>query len=197
MKNPLYLGLDPTRFPHPVTHYPIIEIRELDATHHFKQLELYETVIFTSRTAVKLYAQHTKIRKPCIVVGKATAELASQLGFTSITRAKLEQAEGVLDLLRKDGSYFFGHSAKARRVLIDYLADCHALTFSLYETVVTSKRIDIAPYDVLIFTSPSTVEAFCELYGAIPSDKEIVAIGPITEKALGERGQGQNVVIVL
>jgi uroporphyrinogen-III synthase len=39
-------------------------------------------------------------------------------------------------------------------------------------------------FDEIVFTSPSTVAAFKEIFGALPRGKKLVAIGPITEEAL-------------
>jgi uroporphyrinogen-III synthase len=56
----------------------------------------------------------------------------------------------------------------------------------LYETV--AQRVEPVPdlrlFDEIVFTSPSTVDAFFEIFGHIPSGKKIVAIGPVTADRL-------------
>ena len=185
MKNILYLGLDPSRFPERVTHYPIIEIYERENLQpYFDQLVNYEHVIFTSRSAISIYKKYAQVDRPCIVVGKATAELAEEEGLRVSYIANLEQAEGVLEILENlNSSFFFPHSVKARTLLTDYLKKREALAFPAYDTKTTSKKLDITLYDAFVFTSPSTVEAFLELYGEFP-DKELIAIGPITSEAI-------------
>lgn len=185
MKKTLYLGLDPSRYPIEVTHYPIIEIRELaNLQPYFDQLQNYDHVIFTSRSAILIYTKYAQIKRPVIAVGRATAALARQMGLFVSHTARLEQAEGVLEIIKElKSSFFFPHSAQARPLLQDYLKNERALVFPAYDTVTTSKKIDIKPYDAFVFTSPSTVKAFVELYGALPK-KELIAMGPITQRAL-------------
>ncbi|MCP5469463.1 MAG: uroporphyrinogen-III synthase [Chlamydiales bacterium] len=183
MKNALYLGLDPSRFGEKVTHYPIIEIvprpkEELEA--HFQHLEKCDTVIFTSRSAIPIYMEFARVKRPCIVVGRATKELAWQNGLHVKACATLEQGEGVVQILEEE-RYFFPHSSSARSVVQEKIK---GYAFTLYDTVPTKKRIDWTPYETLVFTSPSTVRAFVQLYGEIPKNKEIVSIGPITESEL-------------
>ena len=108
MKNILYLGIDPARYPERVTHYPIIEIFERsNLEHYFEQLENYEYVIFTSRSVIPIYKKYAKVRRPCLAIGKATAELAIQEGLQVSHIAKKEQAEGVLEILKGLDSSFF------------------------------------------------------------------------------------------
>ncbi len=184
MKKTLYLGLDPSRYPHPVVHHPLIEIVERKQL-FFDRAANYDYTIFTSRSAVAIFAKHTDYRPRCIVVGKGTEELALEKGFEVAKRAVLEQGEGVLAILENlEGSFFFPHSSKARPLLLDYLKEREAFCFPAYDTVFCKKKIDLTPFDALVFTSPSTVEAFCALYGKLPEDKKLIAIGPITEKAL-------------
>jgi len=45
---------------------------------------------------------------------------------------------------------------------------------------------DLEDIDEIIFTSPSTIKAFLEIFSTIPLDKKLVTMGPITQKALSE-----------
>ncbi|MCH9610190.1 MAG: hypothetical protein S4CHLAM81_06960 [Chlamydiales bacterium] len=185
MTNTLYLGLDPSRFPGEVVHFPIIEIQPREGLEQqFEYLPQFDFVIFTSRSAVSIYAKYARCSRPAIVVGKATAKLCSELNIELFKVADLEQAEGVLEILKvTEGSFFFPHSSSARPLLLDYLMKREAHAFIAYDTLPTKKRIDIEPFDRFIFTSPSTVHAFVEIFGYLPK-KKLVAIGPITKKEL-------------
>ncbi len=185
MKKTLYLGLDPSRYSVEVTHYPIIQIRELSNLQpYFDQLREYDHVIVTSRSVIPIYTKYAEVKRPVIAIGRATAALAREMGLFVSHTARLEQAEGVLEIIQElKSSFFFPHSAQARPLLPDFLKNKKALAFPAYETVTTSKKIDITPYDAFVFTSPSTVKAFVELYGALPK-KELIPIGPITQRIL-------------
>lgn len=184
----LYFGLDPSRFPRKVTHFPLIEIAprpESELKPFFDKLPDYEKVIFTSRSSIPIYMKYACVKRPCIVVGRATMKLARSYGLPILHVAKLEQAEGILEILKKErGTFFFPHSSKARPLLIEYLKTKKALTFPLYDTVMRKDKIDLSNFEELVFTSPSTVEAFFRLYGEIPPGKKVIAIGPITAEFL-------------
>ena len=106
--------------------------------------------------------------------------------------AEEETQEGVmheLALLDLDDAYLFvPGSARARPALAQYLRNrqlrhkiCH-----LYDTIAQQpeKAPSLENIDAIVFTSPSTVEAFVQLYGVVPKGKEIISLGPITKTAL-------------
>ncbi len=56
----------------------------------------------------------------------------------------------------------------------------------LYDTVTQKLEPvpDLKTIDEIVFTSPSTVRGFLEIFGHLPQDKRWHAIGPITARAL-------------
>ena len=56
----------------------------------------------------------------------------------------------------------------------------------LYDTIsqVIQPKPNLDHVDEIVFTSPSTVKAFIEIFGVLPRGKKCLAIGPITEQAL-------------
>jgi uroporphyrinogen-III synthase len=56
----------------------------------------------------------------------------------------------------------------------------------LYDTVSQEicPKPDLDQVDEIVFTSPSTVKAFVEIFGGLPRGKKCLAIGPITQQAL-------------
>jgi uroporphyrinogen-III synthase len=202
-RNVLYLGLDPTRFVAngKITHYPIIKIvprsvREL--TPFFQTHLCWTHVILTSAAALKIFFDiaHTLqidlIPKHFILVGKATAFQLSQRGDFLHTVAEEETGEGVVAKLKKmdlkNAHLFFPHSEQARTVITDFLINCN-FTFahcSLYDTMpnLDLPNLDLHHFDEIVFTSPSTVTAFHSLFGHVPKQVQLTAIGPITQKKL-------------
>jgi uroporphyrinogen-III synthase len=109
-----------------------------------------------------------------------------------VSAAENETAEGVVELLEKhdfSGAYFlWPHSLLSRPLLSDYLASrkipCDACVFYETHTRRPASLPDLSLYDEIVFTSPSTVDAFVALYGALPTDKLLTPIGPVTAKRL-------------
>jgi uroporphyrinogen-III synthase len=151
--------------------------------------------LFTSPNAVRHWCTLVRPNDSAkyIVVGSSTAAALEKFGIQAMV-APFPTQEGVIALLdRLDlGSARIGwpRSSRSRPVLADYLTK-RGLSFmgiDLYETV--SHRLEPVPdlhlFDEIVFTSPSTVDAFLEIFGEIPSGKKIVTIGPVTEKRLAD-----------
>ncbi len=84
--------------------------------------------------------------------------------------------------------FFLPHSKKARPDLVNFLKRLKIahFAFELYDTFF-QKLEPIPPlsdFDEIVFTSPSTVEGFLRIYGKLPEDKKLTAIGPITNACL-------------
>lgn len=203
MKKILYLGLDPSRFIHQgeLIHYPIIRIvpRPLEELHTlFLSFHTYTHLLCTSRTAATLFLKHMSTyglsmadlyAKRILVVGKATAQVFDRVDAI----AQEETGEGVIKLLQqektlKQGHLFFPHSALSRNIIMDYLNTQGIRTTAsvFYDTIPNSQeplpRLDM--FDEIIFTSPSTVDAFLHIFKAFPKQVTLTPIGPITQKTL-------------
>lgn len=180
-KDTLYLGLrSPSHLYH---HFPIITIKPLP----FEPVKGATHLIFTSRTAVQMYKEHIQYEK-ILAVGKKTAQ--ELLPHSSLI-AELEQAEGIIALLKKENlenaHVVFPKSYHSREVISQWLREKNVrfTEIPLYTQEETSLNLpDTTPFKRIHFTSPSTVNAFMSLYGKMPEHKEIVSIGPITSLAL-------------
>jgi uroporphyrinogen-III synthase len=199
----LYLGLNPPKEDPSVTHFPVIRIvpRELDDPLVMGMLDKwnsYTHLLYTSRSAVRVMHKYCKrvgvsvTGKIGISVGQATAKEMRTYGFSVDHVAAREQAEGVVDLLEtlelKKASLLWPHSALSRSVLKDYFREKEFIAEGVvvYDTVAVHSNDppDLATFERIIFTSPSTVDVFMAIYGSLPKDKELIPIGPITHKAL-------------
>lgn len=205
-KNILYLGLDPSRFHHEgnLTHLPLIKTtpRPFDGEikEAFRNVSAYTHVLFTSRTAVTFYREYsmkagiedkTVREKSYLCIGKATALLVREMGCCVQAVAEIETGEGVVTLLSKvippPGHLFFPRSGQGREVIPHYL-EKSKIPFTLIDLYDTSPNPlplpDLELFDEIIFTSPSTVEAFLALAGTLPPPEKCIALGPVTEKFL-------------
>lgn len=208
MKKVLYLGLDPQHYKAEgeIIHLPLIQIvprkvGEEDIQSALSQFDLFTHLILTSKTSIKIlvdylpmfgYDINTWKKKKTIVVGKATGIHLQKEGITPFLVAKEETAEGIINELQLlslcDSFFFWPHSAQARPVLSSFfqtqqipLVECH-----LYETVmrIPEKLPFLSAIDEIVFTSPSTVQAFLKIFGGLPKDKILTPIGPVTAEAL-------------
>lgn len=203
-KRILYLGLDPshTETNGEFVHLPIIQIvpralTDAEVQHALQQFANYTHVIVTSKTTVSILngylpSANAWNEKIILAVGRVTAKHLEACGITPTIIASEETAEGLihemeqLDLTK--AYLFWPHSAKARPVIKDYLEANHIAHTSciLYEpkTQIPKELPELANFDEIIFTSPSTVDAFFEIFGYFPTHCALTPIGPITKHHL-------------
>lgn len=209
----LYLGLEvPQNLSHgSVIHCPLIAIAprpsdDTDIQQAFQDFASYTHLVFTSKSAVSLFSTYVKgygfaiedVQRKCLIaVGQGTAKRIRACGLAPTLIAKEETAEGLVALLAgcdlKGAYLFWPHAALARPVLTDWLISQHiqhrACVF--YDTVVQRPPClpDLQPCNEIVFTSPSTVDAFLEVFGPIPYDKTLTCIGPITQAHLNKQAK--------
>jgi uroporphyrinogen-III synthase len=146
-------------------------------------------VIFTSQTTVHYWPGPWD--KIAIATGPFTAEALRKKGVDPLVAKKSTQ-EGIIDLIAEmDGYFFLPRSKLARPILSDYFTRKKVPFYSLDLYDIVFQKLEPIPnlddFDEIVFTSPSTVEGFLQIFGKIPKDKKLTTIGPITEKALKEK----------
>jgi uroporphyrinogen-III synthase len=168
-------------------HYPVIRTEFCGKLNEALELWAQFThVIFTSQTTVEYWPGPWD--KKAIAIGDATASALKQRGVQPLV-APFSTQEGVVELIRNIKGYFFiPRSKQARSFLTDFLKEQKIpfYTLDLYSTLF--QRLEPVPilddFDEIVFTSPSTVQGFLLIYGNLPKEKKLTAIGPITEAAL-------------
>lgn len=208
MKQTLYLGLElpPHLQDHNVTHCPFIRIIPKPATDPdivlaFKSIPNYTHIIFTSRSAVSIFfdllntysiSPKQLAAKSIVAVGQRTAQKLNEYNVHVNHIATEETAEGITQTLAslpmEDAHVFLPQSAISRTVINDWLKQ-HAINYTatpIYTTVsnLPSPLPDLSVFNEIIFTSPSTVEAFIKGYGTLPEGIKLTCIGPVTERKL-------------
>jgi uroporphyrinogen-III synthase len=152
-------------------------------------------VIFTSKTAVALWIDYFGLAalssKQIISVGRATTRKLEKQGLHPFT-AEEECAEGIVKLLQtldlRGAVLLWPHAAGARSVISDYCAEKKIPLIApiLYETV--PKRPDplpnLAKFDKIYFSSPSSVHAFFTFFPEPPPNLQFETIGAITQISL-------------
>lgn len=208
MKKTLYVGLEiPAHLQESSTdHCPLIAIQPRPiADPHVQQvcnrISRYTHVIFTSKSAVSIFFTYIKapFRFIAIAVGSSTAAaIRLRDSDIHIEVASEETAEGVVELLASkdltDAAILWPHSALSRPLITDHLRSrgiaCDACVF--YDTYVSHPQEipNLDSYDEIYFTSPSTIDAFIEVFGNLPEGKVLSCIGPVTERYLNEKAGG-------
>jgi uroporphyrinogen-III synthase len=188
----LYLGIDA---PPGVFHYPVIRTEKIDSPELLKALALWQRcthVIFTSKNGVRHWPSSIA-GKVAIAIGEATASEIVSRGVQPLLApdATQEGVAGLLDRLDlKKAFLLYPHSKLARPFLSGYLKSKNIdhYAFDLYDTVFQRREPppNLDDFDEIVFTSPSTVQAFLQIYSSVPSRIVLTPIGPITKKALEE-----------
>ncbi|MDR1668097.1 MAG: uroporphyrinogen-III synthase [Bacteroidales bacterium] len=99
-------------------------------------------------------------------------------------------AEGLANYFEEAGiknqRILFPHSAKALPFLPDALQKMgnRIIAFPIYDNVVNDEAVktDLSRFRKIIFSSPSYVDAFEQLYGSIPNGIPLIAKGKTTEE---------------
>jgi uroporphyrinogen-III synthase len=199
LKRVLYLGTDPSSYQSSscLVHYPVIQlIPKAIPQNIIKKMADFTHLIFTSKNAVSIFFKNVgKLdlsKKIVIAVGKKTAERLAQHGHTSSYTALEETQEGVIALLLtlhlEDSYILLPQSSQARPNLKNFLK-ARGIAYQaciLYDTI--SFKLEPVPnlneIEEIVFTSPSTVKAFIEIFKTFPVEKKLTCIGPITRNAL-------------
>lgn len=183
----LHVGLRP--MPRTV-HFPIIQVIEVPLIDWQEPYRQASHILFTSQTAVELFRQIARPRDDLIGigVGKKTASVAEQHGFSIQYIAKEESQEGIVPILREleIKHLFWPRSLKARGLIRGY---CNLFELPLYDVIKrpVSSLPNLEEFDEVLLTSPSTVEAFFDIFTNIPKRLKFRPIGPITALALQQR----------
>lgn len=210
MRKILYLGLDLSHFQtdDPVIHCPLIKIKpkpigDPEIRLALREFAQYTHILFTSKTGVEILIDylpriHLSLKnlekKKLIAIGKVTAHHLQRRELQVWRTAKEETSEGliheILMLLPKKAFLFWPHSAKSRPIIENFLSnqEYSYRCCVLYDTVACAPppSVSLEEADEIVFTSPSTVDAFISYFGLLPQDKTLTAIGPITRLHLAK-----------
>lgn len=211
-KKTLYTGLDPERFGRPVLHCPLIEIAPFNLDSPKIQVLMedisdYTHFIFSSQNGVEIFFDALKYHgydkkilenKQIIAVGRATAERLKHFGVSSPLIPAEATQEGIIQSLIKQsltGAYLcLPQSALARPNLAQFLSGA-CIRHQLLPLYTIRQKLpkplpDLDEVDEIVFTSPSTVQSFFEIFRKVSSRMKLKAIGPVTQKALASMRQG-------
>ena len=185
-----------------VIHQPLIEIKrtsEEALKEKITQLKNYDWLFFTSRYSVQFFFEtlHGMGKDSRLLgnirvasVGRVTSEALKTAGIIPDIQPEDESSEGLLRLIQekqiKPGKVFIPRSNLGLKVLPEGLQKLgwQVETFAIYENRMPDnlQPIDLNEIDTIVFSSPSCVTNFLQLYGAFPEGKKYVFRGRETEK---------------
>ncbi len=151
----------------------------------------FDWVVFTSRYGVRYYRQPLDGAR-IASVGPVTSDELRQRGVERVGyESDTESAEGLLRFFAEQPpcNILLPRSNKGLAALSDGLrSQGHTVTdLPVYTNTPNSAAVrqDLSQYDKVLFTSPSTVEAFRALYGEeIPKHLLLIAKGKTTYEAI-------------
>ena len=175
-------------------HTPLIEIVSVDDDTQLRRaiadIDSYDYVLFTSRYAAKyvgaLSVMHTRI----VSIGRTTTKALHQIGVEEVDEVEEDNSYGVLSWFSSQsrGRVLIPRSNLALPIIpeglrkLGFEVDC--ITAYNNRMPEHPKKVNLDEIDRIVFTSPSTIDNFIRLYGALPEKKELVTRGPITEQHL-------------
>ena len=213
----LFTGTNPAGFEDfgPLIHWPAIRLRPRPLSERAAAIEAgldaARGVLFASAFAVRCFvealfhaADARRLRgKALLAAGPATAEELERMGLHA--DAVAEGWEGLASLAARldaslRGAYFYPCSAATPagdRARLLARAGVTAAPHVFYETEANRPGpLPPAPFDRVLFTSPSTVESYFRFNpGERATPRRWLAIGPSTRRALeamGLRGETLN-----
>ncbi len=175
-------------------HTPLIEIVSVDDDTQLRRaiadIDSYDYVLFTSRYAAKyvgaLSVMHTRI----VSIGRTTTKALHQIGVEEVDEVEEDNSYGVLSWFSSQsrGRVLIPRSNLALPIIpeglrqLGFEVDC--VTAYINRMPEHPKKVNLDEIDRIVFTSPSTIDNFVSLYGALPENKELITRGPITEQHL-------------
>lgn len=175
-------------------HTPLIEIVPVDddtqLLRAIADIDSYDYVLFTSRYAAKyvgaLSVRHTRI----VSIGRTTTKALHQIGVEEVEEVEEDNSYGVISWFSRQprGRVLIPRSNLALTIIpqglrqLGFEVDC--VTAYINRMPEHPKKVNLDEIDRIVFTSPSTIDNFIRLYGALPEKKELVTRGPITEQYL-------------
>ena len=171
-----------------IEHLPFISNSNMDI------LE-FDYIVFTSRHGVKHFFEEynncqlsiINCQLPKIIsVGSVTTAALRERGIEPFFESPTQSARGIIDFFRdkpRGSRILLARSDKGLKALTDGLRQHEVTDLPVYSNRPDKDAVkqDLSQYDKILFSSPSGVEAFRDLYG-ITEDKKLQFDGLIIAK---------------
>lgn len=196
----LYTGLTSPQADY--IHTPLIEIAPVDDNtallHAAQDIDSYDYVLFTSRYTAQYVGKMFARAKQIVSIGSTTTAALHRVGIDKVTQVDGDNSYGVLAWFKNQpsGRVLIPRSNLALPIIpeglreLGFKVDC--ITAYINQMPEHPQKICLDEVERIVFTSPSTIDNFIHLYGALPTDKTFVTRGPITEQHLQQKIKQQR-----
>lgn len=136
-----------------------------------------------------------------ISIGDTTTEALHNAGIKDVIQVEEDNRFGIIKWFEKEKEKYDEANARYEDIIYphsslspeDIPLALQELGFSIksfvaYKNVMPEhpRLVNLNHFKRIVFTSPSTIDNFIELYGKLPEDSEFITRGPITQKHLEE-----------
>lgn len=202
----LVTGLDakPYSYLGQTIHTPLIEMKALsdftELNSYLDKVEHYDSLLFTSKNTVEHFFEALYLRGKdsrtlaglkVFSIGRTTSKELLKYGIRADYQAKQEDSQGVIELFKTckiGGKLLVPRSSLALDLIPNGLRaiGLEVDTVTAYQNVLPEniKKIDLNTIETIVFTSPSCVHNFLEVYPQIPLNKTIIVRGKTTYNCL-------------
>lgn len=167
----------------PVFHHRLIEVEKVDLQ---VNLERYDGILFTSKTAVEYFTgDYDLSRHKIYSIGAKTSEALRSSGLEPFFTSSKPDSDVFAGELQnfKDQKLLYPSSSLSKNKIRELQ---HVDTVVQYETrLLTVEKVDLERVGGILFTSPSTVESFIQNYHEIPQ-VDIFCFGKFTRQKIEE-----------
>lgn len=196
----LYTGLTSPQADY--IHTPLIEIAPMDDNTALLQaaqdIDSYDYVLFTSRYTAQYVGKMFARAKQIVSIGSTTSAALHRVGIDKVIQVDGDNSYGVLAWFKNQpcGRVLIPRSNLALPIIpkglreLGFKVDC--ITAYINQMPEHPQKICLDEVERIVFTSPSTIDNFIRLYGALPTDKTFVTRGPITEQHLQQKIKQQR-----
>lgn len=154
--------------------------------------EKFDAVFFTSPRSVQFFLESVKLDITTFIgtIGTSTAKAVNERGynpdFVGEHSGKPSEVAKAFKSEIGDQKVLFPQSSRSRRSIQKYLKPEQCLDLVVYETLLEPQELKRPP-EILVFTSPSNVEAFLKK-NSINSNQKVIAWGDSTAQFLEKKG---------
>lgn len=207
-KGCLYVGIDPRHYKThlPIYHMPLMEIvpralasREIQET--FRRVLKFTHIVFTSKSAVRIFFDYFKksghtlseLKNTYIIaIGQVPAFYLKEEGVIPSYVTSDEAQTGVVRVLSaldlEEVNILLPRSSSMRPQLAHFLVehDIHHQICTLYDAHKKRPTVlpDLEMFEEVVFTTPTVIEAFFDLFETIPEELNFHPIGFYSREAL-------------
>lgn len=193
----LYTGIEPYRCLAwgKIIHYPLIDIKPVKFN---IALSRHDAIVFTSKNAVHVFfGRYQPLAAQAIIsIGSSTTKAIEDHGYIANIQSSIPDSDELAKIIRagKFKKILYPCSSLSDNTL-HYMKGIEPV--KVYKTVAKLQpRLDLNKFSGIVFTSPSTVDAFIAMYGKIPRRHVLYVYGKHTQHALNKKGYSKNVQTV-